>query len=127
MEKLRCDKPGEMTQHFKLAQLWEAVDVTRAATLAGIASSTLPPSAGQSMALRPGEPLSKSSFGGAACERFLSGAGSDKSVDLLSLVHFGDAHQEGNLSAPDTIAPRRCRERFSAPRKRRTAAVRSSD
>src|SRR5207344_1738543 len=47
------------------------------------------------MALRPGEPFSNSSFGGATCERFLSCAGSDKAVDLLSLIHFSDAGQEG--------------------------------
>jgi hypothetical protein len=61
----------------------------------GIDASSLSPSAAQSMALRPGEPLSNSSFGGATCERFLSCAGSDKAVDLLSLIHFSDADQEG--------------------------------
>src|SRR4029453_16603482 len=49
---------------------------------------------GQSNALLPGEPLSKSSFGAATRDRLLPWDGSDKLLDLFSFVHFSDTDQQ---------------------------------
>src|SRR4029079_5811741 len=49
---------------------------------------------GQSKALRPTKPLSNSSLGSATRDGLFPGDGSDKSVDLPSLIHFGHAHQK---------------------------------
>src|SRR5215475_6235912 len=60
----------------------------------GISAAASPASAGQTIEFRPGELLSKSKFGSVTRRDFLSCDGSDKTVDLLSLVHFGDAAEK---------------------------------
>src|SRR5262245_23557618 len=60
----------------------------------GICSSSLPASVGHEKPLLPGEPVSKISFGARVRERWLLAGGSDKPLDLLSLVELGNTHQE---------------------------------
>ena len=81
-----------MPEGFQLAQLGESGDLRAQQRRRNGIGRRL--SSGQKNALRPGEPLSKSSFGSAAGAGCLVADDSDKSIDLLLLVHFGHADEQ---------------------------------
>src|SRR6266542_1045197 len=93
MAKFRCDKQVK----------WRNTSSSPNSGNPGISSRSsadgIPPSigrscAGQSTALLPEEPLSKSSFGAATRDRLLACDGSDKLLDLLVFVHFSHTDQQ---------------------------------
>src|SRR4030067_101616 len=93
MAKLRCDRRVKWRNTSSSPSSGNPAISSRSNPF-GMASRAGTSADGQQNPLRPGEPLSKISRGAALRTLRLPSDGSDKALDLLSLVHFGDADEQ---------------------------------
>src|SRR3989304_7217621 len=93
MAKLRCERRVKWRNTSSSPSSGKPTISSRSNAF-GMASRAATSADGQQKPLLPGEPLSKISRGAAVRTLRLPGDGSDKALDLLSLVHLGDADEQ---------------------------------